>query len=50
MAKEGDKSMLQNLIRVLKDGRNGWVKQGRVVYSQSATGSYPRKVSAFDQE
>ena len=30
MAKEGYQSMLQNLIRFLKDGRNGWVKQGEL--------------------
>ena len=30
IAKEGYQSMLQNLIRFLKDGRNGWVKQGEL--------------------
>ena len=30
MAKEGYQSMLQNLIRSLKDGRNGWVNQGEL--------------------
>ena len=27
---EGYQSMLQNLIRFLKDGRNGWMKQGEL--------------------
>ena len=44
MAKDG----YQNLIRFLKDGRKGWVKQ-RVVYPQSINGC-PKKVSAFDQQ
>ena len=30
MAKEGYQSMLQNLSRFLKDGRNGWEKQGEL--------------------
>ena len=30
MVKEGYQSMLQNLIIILKDGRNGWVKQGKL--------------------
>ena len=37
--------MLQNLIRFLKDGRNGRVKQGELF-----TTGCPGKVLAFDQQ
>ena len=39
--------MLQNLIRFLKDGKNGRVKQGELFTTSTRC---PRKVLAFDQQ